>query len=175
MAELSLTKWLDPVFAYFARESGIPVDQYTAVAGGEGIGATEEFILDLLGTGLLGKIVQFGTGLGCTLGGIFGKDISPRLKRELITWGQHSLTRIIDPTPSDILELRANIDKFVAGLKAGDISKITDAFLRSPEELKRMLGALTIPTAPPVTPPTPPPRAPTPTAKPAPPVKKIYA
>lgn len=159
MPELSLTSWLDPVFDYFARESGIPVSDYTAVAGGEGIGATEEAILDLLGTGLLGKIVQVGTGLGCTLGAIFGKGISQRLKRELIAWGQHSLTRVIDPTPSDILELRVNIDKLVAGMKLGDASRITDAFLRSPEELKNMISALTgpryaIPPAPPTPPPT---------------------
>ena len=179
MPELTLTSWLDPLFDYFARESGIPVSDYTAVAGGEGIGATEEAVLDLLATGLLGKIIQFGTGLGCTLGAIFGKGISPRLKRELITWGQHSLTRVIDPKPSDILELRMDIDKLVAGLKLGDAGRITDALLRSPEELKAMLAALTgpryavpaVPTGAPAAPPTAPPTVPTPPA----PVIQVYA
>jgi hypothetical protein len=176
MPELSLTSWLDPVFDYFARESGIPVSDYTAVAGGEGIGTAEEAVLDLLGTGLLGKIVQFGTGLGCTLGAIFGKGISPRLKRELITWGQHSLTRVIDPKPSDILELRMNIDRLVAGMKLGDASRITDALLRSPEELKAMIATLTGPQyALPPAPPTPPPTAiPTIPTAPA-PSRIIYA
>lgn len=172
MPELSLTSWLDPVFDHFARQSGIPTNEYTAVAGGEGIGVTEEAVLDLFATGLLGKIIQFATGLGCTLGGIYGKDISPRLKRELITWGQHSLTRVIDPKPSDILELRADIDKLVAGLKLGDVSRVTDAFLRTPEELKRMLAALTGPAyAPTGAPPTAPPTIPTPPG----PVKQVYA
>lgn len=176
MPELSLTSWLDPVFDYFARESGIPVSDYTAVAGGEGIGTAEEAILDLLATGLLGKIIQFGTGLGCTLGAIFGKGLSPRLKRELITWGQHSLTRVIDPKPSDILELRLDIDKLVAGLKLGDASRITDALLRSPEELKAMLAALTGPRpAILAAPPTPPPTAiPTIPTEPS-PTRTIYA
>lgn len=172
MPELSLTKWLDPVFDYFARESGIPVEQYAAIAGGEGIATAEEVVLDLVATGLLGKIIQFVTGLGCTLGGIYIKDLPRRLKQELIVWGQHSLTRVVDPKPSDILELRANIDKLVAGLKLGDVSRITDAFLRSPEELKRMLAAL---TGPPLAIPTPPPTAPPTIPEPAAPVEKIYA
>lgn len=176
MPELTLTSWLDPLFDYFAKESGIPVGEYTAVAGGEGIGTAEEAVLDLLGTGLLGKIIQFGTGLGCTLGAIFGKGLSPRLKRELITWGQHSLTRVIDPKPSDILELRMNIDKLVAGMKLGDAGRITDALLRSPEELKAMIAALTGPRyAIPPAPPTPPPTAiPTIPVAPA-PSRTIYA
>ena len=159
MPELSLTSWLDPLFDYFARESGIPVSDYTAVAGGEGIGASEEAILDMLTTPLLSKIIQFGTGLGCTLGAIFGKGLSPRLKRELITWGQHSLSRLVDPKPSDLLELRANIDRLAAGMKLGNAGAIYDALLRSPEELKAMIAALTgpryaLPPAPPTPPPT---------------------
>lgn len=176
MPELSLTSWLDPLFDYFAKESGIPTNEYTAVAGGEGVGVTEEAVLDMFATGLLGKIIQFTTGLGCTLGGIYGKGISPRLKRELITWGQHSLTRVIDPKPSDIVELRADIDKLVAGMKLGDAGRITDAFLRSPEELKAMIAALTgpryaIPTVPPTAPPTAPTTVPTAPA----PVRQVYA
>jgi hypothetical protein len=159
MPEFALTQWLDPVFDYFARESGIPVGDYTAVAGGEGIGATEELILDTFCTGLLGKIIQLGTGLGCTLGAIFSKGLSPRLKRELITWGQHSLTRVIDPKPSDIIELFGDIDKFVAGLKLGHAGTIYDALLRNPEELKAMLAVLQgqrVLSALPTTTPTPP-------------------
>jgi hypothetical protein len=146
--DFSLTKWIDPLFGYFATQSGIPIEEYAAVAGGEGIGAAEEVIVDMLCTGLLGKIIQLATGLGCTLGAIYSKDLSQRLKRELIVWGQHSITRLIDPTPSDLLELRANIDKLVAGLKLGDAGRITDAFLRSPEELKAMIAVLTAPLAP---------------------------
>lgn len=142
MPDFALTQWLDPVFEYFARESGIPVGDYTAVAGGESIGAAEEAILDMLGTGLFGKIVQLVTGLGCTLGAIFSKGLSPRLKRELITWGQHSLTRVIDPKPSDLIELRMDIDKLVAGMKLGNSGVIFDALLRSPEELKAMVAVL---------------------------------
>lgn len=176
MPEPSLTQWLDPLFEYFAKESGIPIDQYTAVAGGQGLGATEEVICDLFLQGVAGKIVQFATGLGATLYGIFGKD-NQRLKRELITWGQHSLTRVIDPKPSDIIEVRQNINDLVSGLQLGDAGKITNALIRSPTELATMLSALGTPMATkvsaPVTPTTPTtPTVPTAAVKPT---VKVYA
>jgi hypothetical protein len=175
LPELSLTQWLDPVFEYFARQSGIPVDQYTAVAGGQGIGATEEVIVDLLFTGLAGKLIQFGTGLATTLGAIFAKDIPVRLRRELITWGQHSLTRIVDPKPSDYVELRQNIDTLVRGLSLGNAGNIMSAFFRSPDELRSLATAFS-PTPLAVRPPPPaPPAVPTvPTIAPL-PSTKIYA
>jgi hypothetical protein len=177
LPELSLTQWLDPVFDYFARQSGIPVDQYSAVAGGQGIGTTEEVIVDLFFTGLTGKIIQFATGLVTTLGGIFGGGIPTRLRRELITWGQHSLTRVIDPKPSDYVEVRNNINSLVSGLQLGNAGSITSAFIRSPAELQAMLAAFTpgplaIPSAP--VPPAPAPTPTIPTVAPAPSIR-IYA
>ena len=177
MPELSLTQWLDPIFNYFANQSGIPVDQYSAVAGGQGIGTTEEVIVDLFFTGLTGKIIQFVTGLATTLGAIFGQNIPLRLRRELITWGQHSLTRVIDPKPSDYVEVRNNINSLVSGLQLGNAGSITSAFIRSPTELQAMIaaftpGPLTIPSAPIPSAPAPVPTVPT--IAPAPSIK-IYA
>jgi len=182
MPELSLTSWLDPIIEFFDKTAppageAVPRESRAIGLGGEALGVGEEAILDFLGTGLLGKIVQCVTGAGCILGATFSKDISRRLKNELYVWGVHSISRVIDPKPSDILELRMDIDKLVAGLKLRDAGRITDALLRSPEELKAMIATLTgpryaVPTgAPPAAPPTAPPTVPTPPA----PVKQFYA
>lgn len=185
--EFTLTGWLDPVFDYFAKQADIPTADYTAVAGAEGIGASIEFITDLFTKGLLNKAINFLVGITSAGYGIWGKPTPTRLRRELITLGQHALTRVVDMKPSDALELRESIDKLVEGLRLGDTSRVAEALLRSPEELRQMLAALGAPVAPappelPPTPPTPPlarptlEGAPTPAAAPpAPPAPPIEA
>jgi hypothetical protein len=143
--EFTLTSWLDPVFDYFAKQADIPTADYTAVAGAQGIGASIEIITDLFTTGLLNKAINFLVGLASAGYGIWGKPTPTRLRRELITLGQHALTRVVDMKPSDALELRQSIDKLVEGLRLGDTGRVAEALLRSPEELRQMLAALGAP------------------------------
>lgn len=146
--EFTLTGWLDPVFDYFAKQADIPTADYTAVAGAEGIGASIEFITDLFTKGLLNKAINFLVGITSAGYGIWGKPTPQRLRRELITLGQHALTRVVDMKPSDALELRQSIDTLVEGLRLGDTSRVAEALLRSPEELRQMLSALGAPVSP---------------------------
>jgi len=159
--EFTLTSWLDPVFDYFAKQADIPTADYTAVAGAEGIGASVEFITDLFTKGLLNKAINFLVGITSAGYGIWGKPTPTRLRRELITLGQHALTRVVDMKPSDALELRQSLDTLVEGLRLGDTGRVAEALLRSPEELRQMLAALGAPVSStslelPPTPPTPP-------------------
>jgi len=159
--EFTLTSWLDPVFDYFAKQADIPTADYTAVAGAEGIGASVEFITDLFTKGLLNKAINFLVGITSAGYGIWGKPTPQRLRRELITLGQHALTRVVDMKPSDALELRQSIDTLVEGLRLGDTGRVAEALLRSPEELRQMLAALGAPVSStslelPPTPPAPP-------------------
>jgi len=163
--EFTLTGWLDPLFDYFAKQADIPTADYTAVAGAEGIGASIEFVTDLFTKGLLNKAINFIVGLASAGYGIWGKPASIRLRRELITLGQHALTRVVDMKPSDALELRESIDKLTEGLKLGDTGMIAEALLRTPEELKQMLAALGAPISA-TTPETPPPPPTPPLARP---------
>ncbi len=146
--EFTLTGWLDPLFDYFAKQADIPLADYTAVAGAEGIGASIEFITDLFTKGLLNKAINFLVGITSAGYGIWGKPTPQRLRRELITLGQHALTRVVDMKPSDALELRQSIDTLVEGLRLGDTSRVAEALLRSPEELRQMLSALGAPVSP---------------------------
>lgn len=159
MPELSLTQWLDPLFDYFARESGIPTEDLSTKAGAEAFGIAIEGVSDMLLTPLATKILGLAIGIPCGVVAIYGKGLVPskRIREELFVLGNHMTGRVIDPKPSDIIELRMNADKLAAGLKLGDVGNIQDAFLRPVEELKAMFAALTVPRyALPPAPPTPP-------------------
>ena len=143
--EATLTSWMDPIFEYFAREAGISTEEYSSIAGSQGIGASIEVLSDLFLTPLAAKLAQGIAGLASVAYGVWGKPPSKRLQKELIVLGNQMLTRIIDPKPSDIIALRQNIDQLVEGIKTKDMAKITGALLRSPAELGQMLQALGAP------------------------------
>ena len=182
MAEVSLTKWLDPAFEYFARQAGIPIDQYSAQVGGEGIGVALETVTDFFTKGWLNKAIQFVAGLIADAYAIWGKDVPTRLRRELLALGTHELLRFVDPKPSDIIEVRLSIENTVNALRRGNWNAFFASILRSPAELQAMLGVVPAPTrtsipistsgrytvkpqtpapkpTPPPTPPTPPPES----------------
>jgi hypothetical protein len=160
------------------------------MTGGLGIGAGTSLLLDLFTKGLLNKGLNFAIGATATGLGIWGKLTPTRLRKELIPWGLFNLLQVLDMKPSDALELRASVDTLVEGLKLGDTGKVAEALLRTPEELRQMLGALGAPVAPslgagaPPTAPTPPLARPTagaaleappPPAPPAPPAIPVVA
>jgi len=168
--EFSLTAWLDPALDYFAKQAGIPVDQYSAQVGGEGIGVGFELIADLLTKGWLNKAIQGGTGLLASLYAIFGQDVPTRLRRELLAIGTHELLRIVDMKPSDAEELASTVRAAVDAIRRGDLKAFVESGLRSPAEVQALTAALTrmgAPTAPPVAPPTPAYTPPTETKTPA--------
>lgn len=188
--EFTLTSWLDPALEYFAKQAEISTADYAAMAGGLGIGAGTSLLLDLFTKGLLNKGLNFAIGATATGLGIWGKLTPTRLRKELIPWGLFNLLMVLDMKPSDALELRESVDTLVEGLKLGDTGRVTEALLRTPEELRQMLGSLGVPVAPSLgegTPPTPPApplarptagaalEAPSPPAPPAPPAVPVVA
>jgi len=148
--EISLTAWLDPVLDYFARQAGIPVDQYSSQVGGEGIGTAFEVIYDLLTKGWFNKALQFATGFLAWLYSVFGVDVPSRLRRELLAIGMHELLRVVDMTPSDAQELAESIRAAVDAVRRGDVAGFLMSGLRSPAEVQALTRALasTLPTAP---------------------------
>jgi len=148
MAEVSITKWLDPALEYFARQAGIPVDQYSAQVGGEGIGVALETVADFFTKGWLNKGIQFLAGLIADSYAIWGRGVPTRLRRELLALGTHELLRFVDPKPSDILEVRRSVENSVNALRRGDWNAFFSSVLRSPAELQAMLGVVAIPPPP---------------------------
>jgi hypothetical protein len=158
--EVSITSWLDPVFKYFAEQSGIPLDQYSSQVGGEGIGVGLEIIADFFTKGWLNKTIQAVAGLIADGYAIWGKDVPPRLRRELLALGTHELLRFVDPKPSDVIEFQRSLATFMDSMQRGDWNAAFASILRTPSEIRTMLGAVALP-APTPTPPPPPPPAPT--------------
>ena len=138
--EVSITGWLDPALDYFAKQSGIPVDQYSSQVGGEGIGTALEMIADFFTKGWLNKGVQFTAGLIANSYAIWGKDVPIRLRRELLALGHHELLRIANPKPSDIIEMRQSIESFIRAAQRGDWNTALASILRTPAEIQAMFG-----------------------------------
>jgi len=154
MAEVTITKWLDPALKYFAEEAGIPIEQYSSQVGGEGIGVGLEAIADFFTKGWLNKTIQVIAGLIADGYAIWGKDVPVRLRRELLALGTHELLRFVDPKPSDVIEFQRSLPQFIDGMRRADYNAALASILRTPGEIQTMLR---IAPAPAPTPPTPPP------------------
>jgi len=136
----SITGWLDPAFKYFAEQAGIPVDQYSAQVGGEGIGVGLEAVADFFTKGWLNKAIQAAAGLIGSSYAVWGKDVPTRLRRELLAVGTHELLRIADPKPQDIVEVRRSVTEFVDAVMKGDWNSALASVLRTPGEIQAALG-----------------------------------
>lgn len=137
----SLTSWLDGFLGYFAREAGLPTEDYTSMTAGEGIATGIETVTDFFLKGIVNKLIQGLSGIALGTYAIWG-NASPRLKKELIAIGNHLMFRLLDPSPQDIIELRESLEKVIDAIQQGNLSKLADAVLRTPDELKMALNAL---------------------------------
>ncbi|MBA7660384.1 hypothetical protein ES703_68386 [subsurface metagenome] len=134
--DFSLTGYMDPAFKYFAEQTKLPIDEISPIIGGELYGAGTELVCDMLMKGLLSKAVQTCIGIGTTAYSIWGDGLSPRLRRELLEYGSHEVFRIIDPKPSDLIEIAECIENITNGIKSNDIELIMQGLFRTPDELK---------------------------------------
>lgn len=152
--EISVTAWLDPVFKYFADQAGIPVRDYTAQVGGEGIGVALETVADFFTKGWLNKTIQFVAGLLADGYAIWGKDVPIRLRKELLGLGTHELLRFVDPKPSDVIEFQRSLTQFIDGMRRADYNAALASVLRTPGEIQTMMAVFGVPAAPPASTPT---------------------
>jgi len=152
MPEVSLTRWLDPLIESFAREAGIPTETYSAIVGGEGIGAILELIGDVFTKGWFNRLIHFITGLIAGGYATFAKGVPTRLRLELLEIGTHELSRVIDVGPGTLPELKRSIDSFVNAVRRGDWDAAMASILRTPAEIQATLAAMGLPvgTSPPV-------------------------
>jgi len=140
--EVSLTKWLDPAFEYFARESGIPTDYLVAQQGGEGIGTALEIIADYFTKGWLNKGIQFAAGLIANSYAVWGKDVPDRLRRELLAMGTHELLRILTISPTEAADFQRSFAAFMSAVQRGDWNTAAATVLKTPTEIR---AAFTVP------------------------------
>jgi hypothetical protein len=141
----SLTKWMDPAFEYFARETGIPVDQLVAQQGGEGIGTALEILSDYFTKGWLNKGLQFLVGIAANAYAVWGKDVPPRLRRELIAMGTHELLRILTMSPEESAQFQASLVMFANAVQRRDWNTAATVVFKTPAEMRAVFTALGLP------------------------------
>ncbi|MHC1602493.1 MAG: hypothetical protein ACXQS4_04620, partial [Methermicoccaceae archaeon] len=79
---------------------------------------------------------------------IYGENVPPRLREELLTIGAHELLRLTELRPEDIAEMRSSLDTFLSAAKVGDWDTAARAVLKSPEEIMSAFGMVAAAPAP---------------------------
>lgn len=139
---LSLTSWLDPALKYFAEQSGIPVYDYSAQVGGEGIGNALEMTADFFTKGWLNRAIQGGAGLIASSYAVWGKDVPARLRKELLAIGTHEALRLVELKPGDIAEARMSLENFISAAQRGDWNTALSTVLTTPAEIQVAMGGI---------------------------------
>lgn len=139
----SLTKWMDPILDFFAKLAGlegIQREDYKAMSGAEALATILETVNDLATKGWLNKAISlFGALIcGAVAFGLHAK-LNPRLKMEILQIGNHLLSRIVDPKPRDLIELKESLEELVRAIKLGDWKLAFKSGLRLAEEHKEVL------------------------------------
>lgn len=151
--EISITGWLDPALKYFADQSGIPVYDYAAQVGGEGIGTSLELMADIFTKGWLNRLIQGGAGALASGYAVWGKDVPTRLRKELLALGTHEGLRVVN-NPLGVQADAESLRAFVEAVMRGDWNSALATMFRTPAELGvRLPGAPPVVTPPGVTPP----------------------
>lgn len=148
MGEVSLTGWLDPVLKYFSEQSGIPLSDYSAQVGGEGVATALEIVADLFTKGWLNKGVQFIAGLIASSYAVWGKEVPTRLRKELLALGTHELLRIATIKPQEITEIQSSLLEFLRLVQSGRFEEAAMTVLTTPQEIQSAFRMLKAPAAP---------------------------
>lgn len=138
-----LTEWLDPMVRYFAEQSGISVEDYSSRIGGEGIGTALEYVADYFSKGWLNAAIQFITGAIASSYAVWGRGVSPRLRKELISLGFHEMLRFLDQLqPPQLFVAQRSLIDFGDAWRRGDTAGAMATVLRTPAELQGMWTAI---------------------------------
>jgi hypothetical protein len=143
-----ITELFDPVFRGYASKVGVSESEASAILGGQAVASLLELTADTFTRGWLNKLLQAAVG-GVMLWQATSPRLSDRDKKELLVMGSHELTRVIDPTPSDIAELAASISQLVNNIKAGNLTAALSSGLRHPSEFQAAMEALKAVVTPP--------------------------
>lgn len=142
MPEATLTGWLDPIFSPLARRAGIPVAEYSAQVGGEGIGVALEVLSDMFTKGWFNKFIQVGAGLLATGYAVLGRGVPARLRRELLAIGTHEILRIAD-IDQNYSEIESSFNQTAQAIKNGDWNGALASMIKSPAEVQSKIARIT--------------------------------
>ena len=137
--DMSMTSFMDGMFAGLEKDTGLKPSEWSTRFGPELLGAGVETAGDIFLTPLMTKILGLVLGLPSIGAAAFApKDaINSRLRSELFTFGMHEVTRLLDPTPADVLAIRKNINDICVAITGKEYGLDVAPEVRG----KRALGA----------------------------------
>lgn len=151
-----ITDWMDQLNTRWSELTGIPASELSTHLGGEAFGVLAEIVAGWTTKGWLNKLVQGAAGAIATGYGLLGKDVDTRLRRELLQFGAHEMSRALPMNPEELEQLRRSFGELIGLAKAGKMSAALATGLRTPVELSRAFGSSPVrrtvvrsPTAPP--------------------------
>jgi len=123
----------------------VPDSEVATIYGSEFVATVGEVVSDLVFQPAVSKAVQV------CLGALFGfaASLAPgptlpgRGRRELMEISSHLLTRIVDPSPQQVREIKQNAAELVEAIRSMDAARLIEASLRSPREIKETVEELT--------------------------------
>jgi hypothetical protein len=130
----------DGLFEGYAKRAGLPAGEVSTIAVSQALAAGIEAVADAFTKGWLNKLLQLAVG-GSLLVAATG-NLSERGKKELIVIGAHEVTRLIDPSPSDVKELADSLRQLIEAARRGDWIAALASGLRSPGEYAEAAAAL---------------------------------
>jgi len=121
----------------------VPDSEVMTIYGSEAAATIGEVASEFVFQPVASKAVQFGTGIILGLVASLAPAMPTRGRKELMEISSHLLSRLVDPTPQQIRELRQNAAELIEAVKSMDAARIVEATLRSPKEIKETVEEIT--------------------------------
>jgi len=109
------------------------------IYGSEAVATVGEVVSGFVFQPLPSKVIQIGAGAVVGLIASLHPEMPDRGRKELMEISSHLVSRLVDPSPQQIRELKRNAEELIAAIKSMDAGRIIEATLRSPIEIQQTI------------------------------------
>jgi len=138
-----ITDILDEPYRRIREFAKIPApisdSEVMTIYGSEAVATLGEIASDLFLQPGVSKAVQVGAGAVLGLAASLVPVMPDRGRKELMEISSHLVSRLIDPSPQQIREIRRNVEELVSAIKSMDVTRVVEASLRSPREIQQSI------------------------------------
>ena len=133
--EFNITGIFDGLFRGVAEKGRVPVEDYSAIFGGQLYGSLLDIVFDLTMQPAISGVVEGIVGAGTLLYSTMAEGVDPRLRKELFSMGTKLGLEVIDPRTWEAKKTSA--EQVRAKIEEGDI---VGALFKPPEDILKALG-----------------------------------
>lgn len=133
--EYNITSFFDILFKSASEKTGVPVEDYSAIFGGQLYAGLVDFGFDLILKPFWSTVFQSLIGVGTMLYSTMAEGVSPRLRKEMFTFGTHCVLELLDP--GTWKSVSASAQETAELIKEGDY---VNAIFKPPEEVLKTFG-----------------------------------